>query len=152
MLKSARMTALKDEKTRFIGDFPFNAQGLEDAQRFILQTIVDNREVMDLRVLCYFYRNRRKKPHCMMEFVRFPGLCRATYGTKGQNEMRLMREMQRWRGEGLPQKSDVIADLHGKNFHVRDFQKFRKALETAGVKLEKSYLNYKVVLNKNAKL
>lgn len=141
------MMTLQEEKTKFIRDFSFNSKGLEDAQRFILQTIVDNREDLNLRVLSYFYRNNQKKPHCVMEFVRIPLYSRAIYGTKGQNEMRLLKEMQRWRGEGLPLKSDVVADLYGKNFHVRDFQRFRKALELAGVKLEKSYLNFKVVLN-----
>jgi len=141
------LTLDKKKVHKFAENFSFDAKGLQDAQRYILQTIVDHREEMHLEIRCYFYQKKKKKPHCLMEFIRYPYTVRGVYSGQGHNEAKLMREMQRWQGEGLPLKSDVVGDLFGKNFHVRDFQRFRKGLETAGVKLMKSYLNFKVVLN-----
>ena len=145
--REVAMITIENKNTcKFTQDFAFDAKGLQDAQRFILQTIVDNREEMNLEVRCYFYQKGSSQPHCLMEFIRYPYKIRGVYGGKAKNEAKLMKEMQRWQGEGLPLKSEVVADLYGKNFHIRDFQRFRKALETAGVKFFKSYLNFKVVL------
>jgi len=141
------MITLEKETNKYTNEFPFDSQGLQDAQRFILQTIVDNREEMNLHIRCYFYQRNSNKPHCLMEFVRYPYAIRGVYSPKGVNEAKLMKEMLRWQGEGLPLKSDVVGDLYGKNFHIRDFQRFREGIENAGVKLQRSYLNFKVVLN-----
>jgi len=141
------ITTEKKKILRFSKDFPFDAKGLQNAQRFILQTIVEHREEMNLGIRCYFFQEESSTPHCLMEFIRYPYNIRGVYSGQAANEAKLMKEMQRWQGEGLPVKSDVVADLYGKNFHIRDFQRFRKGLETAGVKLLKSYLKFKVVLN-----
>ncbi len=145
LMKSRALTTKKQHK--FIENFSFDSKGLEEAQMYVLHTIVDNRETQNLLIRCYFYNKKSKKPHSVIEFVRYPYAMRGVYSPKGVNELKLMREMQKWQGEGLPMKSEVIADLHGKNFHVSDFKKFRNALETAGVKLMRCFLNFKVVLN-----
>ena len=133
------MTLVKEKKS-FRKRFHFDDRGIENAHYFLIQTIIDNRSISNLRVKILFYTDKKQTPCSTITFYRKkPKMC-GVYGMKGQNEVALMRKMLAWQGKGDPVKSDVVGTLIGRNLPAEDFQRFRHLVEASGVIIEKSKL------------
>ncbi len=143
-MKKSKINILLGEmmkvKTTFKKRFSFDSQGLSEAHRYLIQTIIDHRDNEGMHIQCLFYSGNRKSLCSIIEFQRRSFKPRGVYGMKGQNEVALMKKMLKWQGEGILTKKDVVGSLTGKNLPISDFKRFRSLVEESGVIVDKSRL------------